>query len=325
MKTLLVADRKGGCGEDHGGDHVGRGAGRQRALAVGLADADRRNPRCAGSKARPRTPPPSRPRLDPYRRCRRGAEETARLAGDRPTPGALGGSSPLRGPDRAEARSGGDPSFALVGFGATAPAASCARSADQAGAQRTGCRYRSPTGLRSGLRSTDRLRAFFVDRPRSRWLDRDRSAYPELAEQGLAVFDRPQRLCSRCATNGRRCSPRWSDPGEEPRWILDLPAAAIVCRRLRRGSAHAPERWPRQAWARHQCPQPRRAPSDGRRDPRRQFGVTVTASRRRHRPSRSRRRPRRRAPILVTNAGGRRPALAGLEPRGLPQRSTPTC
>ncbi|MFO1106861.1 MAG: ParA family protein [Amaricoccus sp.] len=191
MKTLLVANRKGGCGKTMVAITLAAAlAG--KGLAVGLADADRQKSALRWLKARPADAAAIRA-LDWTHAGDVGEAPKKQLDWlviD--APGALGGS---RAEDLiAEAEAVVTPVLPSS-FDADSTRRFL-REIDEIKRVRKG---RVPVHLianrvRSGLRSTDRLRAFFVDLGQEplAWIA-DRSAYPELAEQGLAVFDRPQR------------------------------------------------------------------------------------------------------------------------------------
>lgn len=190
MKTVLVANRKGGCGKTMVAITLAAALA-ARGHSVALADADRQKSALRWLRARPATAP-----------AIRGLDWTSHGdVGEAPkkldwlvidAPGALGGG-------RAEA---------LIAEAAAVIAPVLPSSFDADSTRRFLREIEEIKRVRKGRvsvhlianrvraqgRATDRLRVFFegLGQQPLAWIA-DRTAYPDLAEQGLTVFDRRQR------------------------------------------------------------------------------------------------------------------------------------
>ncbi len=190
MKTVLIANRKGGCGKTMVAVTLAAALA-QRGLAVGLADSDRQKSALRWLKARPEAALPIRA-LDWTNPSEVGEapKKLDWLVID--APGALGGS-------RAEA---------LIAEAEAVISPVQPSSFDSDSTRRFLKEIEEIKRVRKGRvrlhlvanrvraagKSTARLQAFFDDLGMAplAWIS-DRAAYPDLAEQGLSVFDRPQR------------------------------------------------------------------------------------------------------------------------------------
>lgn len=190
MKTILVANRKGGCGKTMTAVTLAAAlAGMGRA--VGLADADKQKSALRWLKARPATAAPIR-----------GLDWTSEGdVGDAPkkldwlvidAPGALGGS-------RAEALIAEAEAVISPVLPSSFDVDSTRRFLREIEEIKRVRKGKVPVHLianrvRVQSRSAGRLRGFFdgLGQEPVAWIS-DRAVYAELAEQGLAVFDRPQR------------------------------------------------------------------------------------------------------------------------------------
>ncbi len=190
MKTVLVANRKGGCGKTMIAITLAAAlAGQGRA--VGLADADRQKSALRWLRTRPES-------AAPIRAIDWTKPDTV---GDAPkkldwlvidAPGALGGS-------RAEGLIAEAEAVITPVLPSAFDADSTRRFLKEIEEIKRVRKGKVPVRLvanrvRAHGRAVERLSAFFEElgHPPLAWIA-DRAAYADLADQGLSVFDRPQR------------------------------------------------------------------------------------------------------------------------------------
>lgn len=190
MKTVLVANRKGGCGKTLVAVTLASALA-ARGGSVALADADPQRSALRWLKARPPVAAPIRG-LD-WSRAGDVGEAPKRidwLVID--APGALAGA-------RAEALIAEADAVitpVLPSFFDAESTRRFLKDIEEIKRVRRGKVgvHLLANRVRPGERSTDRLRAFFdqLEQQPLAWIG-ERAAYAELAEQGVAIFDRPQR------------------------------------------------------------------------------------------------------------------------------------
>lgn len=191
MKTVLVANRKGGCGKTLVAITLASGLAGQGAR-VGLADADPQKSSLRWLKARPEAAWPIRA-VDWTRRLGETPKKLDWLVID--APGSLSAEEAERLVGEAEAVVA--PVMAS-GFDIDATRRFLKEIEELKRVRRGKVRVHLVANrVRNGARATGRLSGFFgrLGQEPLAWIG-ERAAYADLAEQGLAVFDRPQRAYS---------------------------------------------------------------------------------------------------------------------------------